>query len=121
MTIGLTWRRTARRIKRLKEGVLTISPDYSDRLTPDFLALSRQSASRPKRDLDGDRSGIGRLGGDDRERATTVESVSTRQGVCALAGRDRSTSSFSNPRTRCRRDYLHTDDERRSGKYIPVD
>src|SRR5271165_4776817 len=31
MTIGLTWRRTARRIKRLKEGVLTISPDYSDR------------------------------------------------------------------------------------------
>jgi hypothetical protein len=40
MTIGLTWRRTARGIKRLKEGVLTISPDYSDRLTPDFLALS---------------------------------------------------------------------------------
>ena len=31
MTIGLTWRRTARRIKRLKEGVLTISPAYSDR------------------------------------------------------------------------------------------
>jgi len=24
----------------LKEGVLTISPDYSDRPTPDFLALS---------------------------------------------------------------------------------
>src|ERR1700730_7702027 len=40
MTIGLTWRRTARRIKRLKVGVLTISPDYSDRPTPDFLALS---------------------------------------------------------------------------------
>jgi DNA-directed RNA polymerase sigma subunit (sigma70/sigma32) len=40
MTIGLTWRRTARRIKRLKEGVLTISRDYSDRPTPDFLALS---------------------------------------------------------------------------------
>ena len=40
MTIGLTWRRTARRIKRLKEAVLTISPDYSDRQTPDFLALS---------------------------------------------------------------------------------
>src|SRR5260370_9398542 len=40
MTIGFTWRRTARRIKRLKEGVLTISPDYSDRPTPDFLALS---------------------------------------------------------------------------------
>jgi hypothetical protein len=40
MTIGLTWRRTARRIKRLKDGVLTISPDYSDRPTPDFLALS---------------------------------------------------------------------------------
>ena len=40
MTIGLTWRRTARRIKRLKEGVLTISPNYSDRPTPDFLALS---------------------------------------------------------------------------------
>jgi hypothetical protein len=36
MTIGLTWRRTARRIKRLKEGVLTISPDYSDR-DPGFL------------------------------------------------------------------------------------
>jgi hypothetical protein len=35
-----TWRRTARRIKRLKEGVLTISPDYSNRPTPDFLALS---------------------------------------------------------------------------------
>jgi zinc D-Ala-D-Ala dipeptidase len=29
MTIGLTWRRTARRIKRLKETVLAISPDYS--------------------------------------------------------------------------------------------
>jgi len=28
MTIGLTWRRTARRIKRLKETVLAISPDY---------------------------------------------------------------------------------------------
>ena len=39
-TIGHTWRRTARRIKRLKEAVLTISPDYSDRPTPDFLALS---------------------------------------------------------------------------------
>jgi hypothetical protein len=42
MTIGLTWRRTARRIKRLKEGVLTIFPDYSDRRTPDFLALSNK-------------------------------------------------------------------------------
>src|ERR1700738_90783 len=31
MTIGVTWRTTPRRIKRLKEGVLTISPDYSDR------------------------------------------------------------------------------------------
>ena len=40
MTIGLTCRRTARRIKRLKGTVLTISPDYSDRPTPDFLALS---------------------------------------------------------------------------------
>ena len=40
MTIGLTWRRTARRIKRLKEAVLTISSDYSDRLTLDFLAFS---------------------------------------------------------------------------------
>ena len=29
--------------------------------------------------------------------------------------------SLSNPRTCCRRDYLHTDDERRSRKYIPVD
>jgi hypothetical protein len=38
--IGLTWRRTARRIKRLKEGVLTIAPDYSDRPTPDLLTLS---------------------------------------------------------------------------------
>jgi hypothetical protein len=36
-----TCRRTARRIKRLKETVLTISQDYSDRPTPDFLALSR--------------------------------------------------------------------------------
>jgi hypothetical protein len=40
MTIGLTWRRTARRIKRLNETVLGISPDYSDRPTPDFLTLS---------------------------------------------------------------------------------
>src|SRR4029077_15471931 len=40
MTIGLTWRRTARRIKRLKDGGLTISPDYSDLPTPDFLTLS---------------------------------------------------------------------------------
>ena len=40
MTIGLTWRRTARRIKRLNEAVLGISPDYSDRPTPDFLTLS---------------------------------------------------------------------------------
>ena len=43
MTIGLTWRRNARRIKRFKEAVLTISPDYSDRPTPDFLALSRSA------------------------------------------------------------------------------
>jgi hypothetical protein len=42
MTIGFTWRRTARRIKRLKEGVLTISPDYSDPPTSDFLALSHK-------------------------------------------------------------------------------
>src|SRR5260370_24180650 len=41
MTIGLTWRRTARRIKRLKETVLSISPDYSDRPTPDLLTLSK--------------------------------------------------------------------------------
>src|SRR5258707_14654096 len=40
MTIGLTWRRTARRIKRLNETVLAISQDYSDRPTPDFLTLS---------------------------------------------------------------------------------
>src|SRR5260221_3619755 len=40
MTIGLTWRRTARRFKRLKETVLAISPDYSDRPTPDLLTLS---------------------------------------------------------------------------------
>jgi hypothetical protein len=38
-------RTAARRIKRLKEGVLilTISPDYSHRPTPDFLALSLMS------------------------------------------------------------------------------
>ena len=42
MTIGLTWRRTARRIKRLKEGVLTISPDYSDRDPRLFGALEQQ-------------------------------------------------------------------------------
>jgi hypothetical protein len=44
MTIGLTCRRTARKIKRLKETVLTISPDYADRPTPDFLALSLRTA-----------------------------------------------------------------------------
>jgi hypothetical protein len=32
-----------RRIKRLKETLFTISPDYSDRSTPDFLALSKNS------------------------------------------------------------------------------
>jgi hypothetical protein len=36
MTIGLTWRRTARRIKRLKETVLAISPDYSIARPPTF-------------------------------------------------------------------------------------
>src|SRR5271166_6914607 len=36
MTIGLTWRRTARRIKRLKEAVLTISTDYSIARPPTF-------------------------------------------------------------------------------------
>jgi hypothetical protein len=41
-------RRTARRIKRFKEAVLTISTDYSDRPTPDFLALSTFSPSSPK-------------------------------------------------------------------------
>jgi hypothetical protein len=45
MTIGLTCRRTARRIKRLKEIVLTISQDYSDRPTPDFLALSSMATA----------------------------------------------------------------------------
>jgi hypothetical protein len=48
MTIGLTCRRTARRIKRLKETVLTISPDYSNRPTPDFLALSSIRMSPPR-------------------------------------------------------------------------
>src|SRR5271165_6347662 len=46
MTIGLTWRRTARRIKRLKEGVLTISPDYSDRDPRLFGALPIPSRKR---------------------------------------------------------------------------
>ena len=46
MTIGLTWRRTARKIKRYKEAVLTISPDYSDRPTPRlFGALALQPHS----------------------------------------------------------------------------
>jgi hypothetical protein len=40
MTIGLTWRRTARRIKRLKETVLTISPAYSIARPPTFGALN---------------------------------------------------------------------------------
>jgi hypothetical protein len=40
MTIGLTRRRTTRRIKRLKETVSTISLDYSDCATPDFLVHS---------------------------------------------------------------------------------
>src|SRR5580704_8780866 len=34
MTIGLTWRRTARRIKRLKQTVLAISPDYLESPDP---------------------------------------------------------------------------------------
>ena len=38
--IGLTRRRTTRRINRLKETFLTISPDYSDCATPDFLMHS---------------------------------------------------------------------------------
>jgi hypothetical protein len=42
MTIGLTRRRTTRKIKRLKENVSTISPDYSDCATPDFLVHSRE-------------------------------------------------------------------------------
>src|ERR1700730_12370476 len=36
MTVGLTWRRTARRIKRLKEAVLSITPDYSIARPPTF-------------------------------------------------------------------------------------
>src|ERR1700687_3215042 len=40
MTIGLTWRRTARRIKRLKEAVLTISPAYSIARPPTFWCSS---------------------------------------------------------------------------------
>ena len=48
MTIGLTWRRTARRIKRLKEGVLTISPDYSDRDPRLFGALAYRSIYAPE-------------------------------------------------------------------------
>jgi hypothetical protein len=43
---GLTWRRTARRIKRLKEGVLTISPDYSDRDPRLFGALLDRLGAR---------------------------------------------------------------------------
>ena len=52
MTIGLTCRRTARRIKRLKENVLTVSQDYSDRSTPDFLALSWKNTPRQSSDLE---------------------------------------------------------------------
>src|SRR5260221_5365969 len=47
MTIGLTWRRTARRIKRLKETVSIISRDYLDRSTPELLAaLQRCTLNR---------------------------------------------------------------------------
>src|SRR5260370_21139837 len=44
MTIGLTWRRTARRIKRLKQTVLAISPDYLESPAPrlfDALRVAR--------------------------------------------------------------------------------
>src|SRR6202035_467317 len=73
MTIGLIWRRTARRIKRLKEGVLTISPNYSDRPTPDFLALS----SLPPRHLEN------RIPARIAERA----SIAQLRTICALSCR----------------------------------
>src|ERR1700674_3979089 len=47
MTIGLTWRRTARRIKRLKEAVLSITPDYSIARPPTFWR-SPQYAAEPR-------------------------------------------------------------------------
>ena len=57
--IGLTWRRTARRIKRLKEGVLTISPDYSDRDPRLFGALlvERSASGRRGVEVDEERAG----------------------------------------------------------------
>jgi hypothetical protein len=46
-SFGPTWRRTARRIRRLKDSVLTISPDYSDRPTPRlFGALGAPAADK---------------------------------------------------------------------------
>jgi hypothetical protein len=71
MTIGLTWRRTARRIKRLKEGVLTIFPDYSDRRTPDFLALS---LDKPELTLEWDKI-------QHRERQATIPNIEQRRSI----------------------------------------
>src|ERR1700751_6288890 len=78
MTIGLTWRRTARRIKRLKEGVLTTSPDYSDR-DPDFLALSLARTI--------ERSAIGATSG--------LQKDSERSGLCMSRLRRNWLSSLS--------------------------
>src|SRR5271157_248772 len=50
MTIGLTWRRTARRIKRLKQTVLAISPDYLE--SPDPRLFGALVISRHFRRLD---------------------------------------------------------------------
>src|SRR5258708_16146505 len=51
MTIGLTWRRTARRIKRLKQTVLAISPDYLESPDPRLFDALALEETRKKRGL----------------------------------------------------------------------
>jgi hypothetical protein len=50
MTIGLTWRRTARRIKRLNDCISTIPPDYvALPAPPDFLVDSNSNEGKMHR------------------------------------------------------------------------
>jgi hypothetical protein len=100
MTIGLTWRRTDRRIKRLKETLFTISPDFSDRSTPDFLALSDVRVLDIQDGIEGDHAPVclgGRgaappefCGGPtgyrlmlERQREGAARRVEEAEGVCA--------------------------------------
>ena len=89
MTIGLTWRRTARRIKRLKQTVLAIYPDYLESPEPRlFDVLPSRIAYNRRRQFR--RANNGASSARNRKRGTVFSKIS-------LGGLPEETNRIFNP------------------------